>query len=57
MGVENEYPKLFPRDHTHTNREGADVVAQAAVNGLSCMGRPLVRYLNKKGRAVGRVCS
>ncbi|PWW79282.1 Carbohydrate Esterase Family 12 protein [Tuber magnatum] len=49
LGYENVYPKLFPNDSTHTSAGGADVVAQAFVNGLKCTNHPLADYLTDAG--------
>ena len=36
---------LFPRDHTHTSAEGAELVAQCVVDALRSAKSPLVGYL------------
>lgn len=57
LGYDNVYPKLFPGDHTHTNPEGADVVARAFVNGLRCTNHPLAGMLTAAGEEIPMVCS
>ena len=39
--------ELFPRDHTHTSAEGAELVAECVVDALREAHSPLARYLNK----------
>ncbi|CAZ81591.1 unnamed protein product [Tuber melanosporum] len=56
LGYTNVYPKLFPNDHTHTSPEGADIVAQAFVNGLKCTNHPLAGYLTYAGNALEKKC-
>ncbi|RPB02274.1 SGNH hydrolase [Choiromyces venosus 120613-1] len=56
LGYANVYPKLFPNDHTHTSPEGADVVAQAFVNGLTCTNHPLANFLTAAGNALTIKC-
>ncbi|CUS12141.1 unnamed protein product [Tuber aestivum] len=56
LGYEKVYPKLFPNDHTHTSPEGADVVAQAFVNGLKCTNHPLANCLTDAGYALTIKC-
>ncbi|KAL7267656.1 hypothetical protein RUND412_009748 [Rhizina undulata] len=57
LGYDNVYPALYPNDHTHTSPEGANIVAQAFVNGLKCTGHPLADFLSTAGTAVTEVCS
>ncbi|KAI5793049.1 SGNH hydrolase-type esterase domain-containing protein [Geopyxis carbonaria] len=57
MGYAAVYPTLFPNDHTHTSPAGADIVAQAFVNGLKCTGHPLANFLTAAGTAIPKVCS
>ncbi len=37
---------LFPKDHTHTSAEGAELNAEAVVDALKAAHSPLVSYLN-----------
>jgi lysophospholipase L1-like esterase len=44
---------FFPLDHTHTDRQGAEVVARCVVAGLKGLPHhPFDRYLSPKGQAV-----
>jgi lysophospholipase L1-like esterase len=44
---------FFPLDHTHTDREGAELNARSVIAGLKDLpGRPLNPYLSTEGRAV-----
>jgi lysophospholipase L1-like esterase len=44
LGPEKTAP-LFPRDHTHTSPEGADLVAQCVATAIRSAGGPLSQYL------------
>ncbi len=45
--------RLFPKDHTHTNAEGADLNAGWVVAGLKALPRsPFARWLSARGEAV-----
>ncbi len=39
--------ELFPKDHTHTSAEGAELVAECVVRALREAHSPLAEYLNK----------
>jgi len=53
----NKTTTLFPSDHTHTDAEGANVVAQAFVSGLKCdTVNILTKYFNAAGNAVAKLC-
>lgn len=39
--------ELFPKDHTHTSAEGAELVADCVVQALREVNSPLAEYLNK----------
>ena len=52
MGAET-VKKLFPRDHTHTNADGAELNAASVVAGLKALGNhPLDRFMAAKGLEV-----
>jgi rhamnogalacturonan acetylesterase len=43
----DEVKKFFPGDHTHTNKDGADVNAQSVVEGLQLQkNNSLNKFLN-----------
>lgn len=45
--------KFFPRDHTHTNADGAELNAASVVAGLKALGNhPLDRFMAAKGLEV-----
>lgn len=59
--IADEYERLgqekvrafFPKDHTHTSAEGADLNAALIVSGLrSLPGDPLAQYLSAKGQKI-----
>lgn len=56
LGYAKVYPALFPKDHTHTNAAGADVVAQAFISGISCGKHPMAAYLTAAGKALTKRC-
>lgn len=39
--------EFFPKDHTHTSAEGAELVAECVVDALRKSHSPLTQYLNK----------
>lgn len=39
--------KMFPNDHTHTSREGAQVVAKAFAKAVVCSKIPLAEHIKK----------
>ena len=44
---------LFPSDHTHTSREGAEINAEAVVAGLKALpGNPFKKYFSPKARTI-----
>lgn len=46
----------FPHEHTHTNQTGAELNAQAVVEGLKALNEcALVNYLSEKGKALKAV--
>ena len=45
--IQAKTAELFPRDHTHTSAEGAELVAECVVDALREAHSPLARYLNK----------
>jgi rhamnogalacturonan acetylesterase len=48
---------LYPLDHTHTNGEGADVVAKAFVKAVKCArGVPLARHVVNATRSIPGRC-
>jgi lysophospholipase L1-like esterase len=52
MGTET-VKRFFPRDHTHTNAEGAELNAASVVAGLKALSsHPLDRYFSAKGAEV-----
>jgi len=52
MGEETA-KKFFPRDHTHTNGDGAELNAASVVAGLKALGNhPLDRFMAAKGLEV-----
>jgi lysophospholipase L1-like esterase len=57
MGEET-VKKFFPRDHTHTNADGARLNAASVVSGLKALGNhPLDRVLSDQGREVAPAAS
>jgi rhamnogalacturonan acetylesterase len=45
--------EFFPAEHTHTNAAGAEVNAQAVIEGIKLLkDSPLTKYLSAKGQAV-----
>jgi lysophospholipase L1-like esterase len=44
LGPEKTAP-LFPRDHTHTSPEGADLVAQCVATAIRTSGTPLASFM------------
>ncbi len=50
LGPEKTAP-LFPKDHTHTSPEGADLVAQCVATTLRTSNDPLSRYLKPAGES------
>jgi len=50
--------KFFPRDHTHTNADGAELNAASVVAGLKAMGNhPLDRFMAARGLEVPTAAS
>ena len=44
--------ELFPKDHTHTNPEGANLTAAILVSGLKAIKSPLTHKLSELGQSV-----
>jgi len=47
---------LYPKDHTHTSPEGADIVAAQFVKGLLCSDNPLASYVKNTTASIAGSC-
>jgi len=62
--VANQYIKLgasavskfYPKDHTHTSPEGANLVSAVFVKGLLCANNPLATYVKNTTASVVGSC-
>jgi len=53
---EREVAKLFPKDHTHTNAQGARINTETFITALKCAKSKAAAYIGPKGQAVSQKC-